>query len=103
MATRWTDNAYFVPNFQVVSKGCKTNTPSTTSMRAPGVLHAVMAIEHAIEAGVCPAVGMDRAVRAKNFYRVGDAAHGAETQVRVFAQVLGAGAVRDGRHAGSSG
>ncbi len=74
MATRWTDNAYFVPNFQVVSKACKTNTPSTTSMRAPGVLHAVMAIEHAIEAGVCPAVGMDRdAVRAKNFYRVGDA------------------------------
>ena len=31
-----TDNAYFVPNWQVVGKNCKTNVPSNTAFRGFG-------------------------------------------------------------------
>jgi xanthine dehydrogenase/oxidase len=72
MGTQWSDNAYNVPNFHCESKAVRTNTPSTTSMRAPGVLHAVVAIETAFE-HVAAALDIDvDDLRADHFYRVGD-------------------------------
>ena len=72
MATYWSDNAYNIPNFHCESKACKTNKPTCTSMRAPGVVHSVMAIETAMD-HVASTLNMDpNDVRALNFVQVGD-------------------------------
>tara|TARA_B110000090_G_scaffold170981_1_gene190852 strand:- start:122 stop:2521 length:2400 start_codon:yes stop_codon:yes gene_type:complete len=72
MGTFWSDNAYHVPNFHCESKACRTNTPTSTSMRAPGVLHATCAIETAMD-HVAAYLNMDpNTVRFKNFVKVGD-------------------------------
>ena len=72
MATRWSDNAYYFSNFHCESKACRTNTPTYTSMRAPGVLHSVAAIEFALE-NVSRILSLDPSdVRALNFVEAGD-------------------------------
>lgn len=72
MATNWSDNAYYIPNFHCESKACRTNTPTCTSMRAPGVLHSINAIETAMD-HVAATLKMDpNVVRFNNFYQVGN-------------------------------
>ena len=72
MGTQWSDNAYNIPNFHCESKAVRTNTPCTTSMRAPGVLHAVVAIETAFEhAAAALNINVDN-LRENHFYQAGD-------------------------------
>ena len=72
MGTYWSDNAYHVPNFHVESKACRTNTPTNTSMRAPGVLHATLAIETAMD-HVASSLSLNpTTIRSMNFVKVGD-------------------------------
>lgn len=66
------DNAYNLPAFSAKGTLCKTNLPATTSMRAPGVSQATLAMEHVIE-DIADSLGMDPDdVRTANFLRIGD-------------------------------
>lgn len=49
MGNAWADNAYFIPNYVADSFVCKTNTPSRTSMRAPGVVQTCLFMEMVLE------------------------------------------------------
>ena len=67
----WADNAYYFPNYCARAKMCKTNVPSKTSMRAPGVVQACHATEIVVER-VGFELGVDtRVVQEKNFIRDG--------------------------------
>lgn len=49
MGNAWADNAYYIPNYVADSIVCKTNTPSRTSMRAPGVVQTCLFMEMVLE------------------------------------------------------
>lgn len=49
MAMNWADNAYYFPNYSAKATFAFTNTPSRTSMRAPGVVQSCFATEMVIE------------------------------------------------------
>ncbi len=70
MCLNWSDNTYYIPNFLAEGVSCKTNMPTNTPMRAPGVLHSVWMIESVVEA-VAAKLALDpKAVREANFYQV---------------------------------
>ncbi len=74
MAMLWIDNAYHFPNFRATQFVVKTNLPVTTSMRAPGVVQAVLATEKVL-AAVARVLGVPmRAVQEANFYQDGNTA-----------------------------
>jgi len=71
MAMLWADNCYWLPNYAGTMTMCRTNTPTTTSMRAPGAVQSIFAIECVMERiarelGVPPSQ-----VREANFVQVG--------------------------------
>jgi xanthine dehydrogenase large subunit len=62
------DNAYFLPNVQVTSHRCRTNTASNTAFRGFGGPQGMMAIEHVMDE-VARHLGKDPLeVRRKNLY-----------------------------------
>ena len=72
MAQLWADNCYYIANYQSLATVCKTNKPTTTSMRAPGVVQSVLVMETVIE-HVASELNMDpMAVREANFYHIGN-------------------------------
>lgn len=71
MGMLWADNAYFIPNYQANANVCFTNTPSRTSMRAPGVVQTCLITEMVIER-VAVELGLPLAsVQQRNFIRDG--------------------------------
>ena len=69
----WADNCYKIPAYAVEAVCCKTNLPTNTAMRAPGVVQSVMAIEAALT-NIAEVLGAEpEDVRAANFYAEGDA------------------------------
>ena len=65
------DNAYYCPNWQVVSTVCQTNTPSNTATRAPGCLPAVFIMETVMD-HVAHELSVDPATfRHNNIYKKG--------------------------------
>jgi xanthine dehydrogenase large subunit len=63
------DNAYFLPNVEIVSHRCKTHTVSNTAFRGFGGPQGMVAIEHVIDL-VARHLGIDPLlVRRRNFYR----------------------------------
>ena len=67
------DNAYFIPNIQVIGKVCKTNKTSQTAFRGFGGPQGMLVIEDIL--GRCaPSLGLSpEDLRFKNFYRAGQA------------------------------
>jgi xanthine dehydrogenase/oxidase len=66
------DNAYNIPNWLLLPKGCKTNTPSNTWCRAPGSVPATFIIETLLE-HVGQSLGLSyEQVRFANMYSNGD-------------------------------
>jgi xanthine dehydrogenase large subunit len=64
------DNAYFIPNFRVTGRICKTNLPSNTAFRGFGGPQGVAAIENIIEE-ISQKLGIDALeVRRRNLYGV---------------------------------
>lgn len=64
------DNVYGFDNFQCTGRVCKTNTPASTSMRAPGNINGVFAMESVIHA-IATSLGKDATdVAAANFVRL---------------------------------
>ncbi|MEA2736638.1 MAG: xanthine dehydrogenase large subunit [Humisphaera sp.] len=64
------DNAYFIPNFRVTARICKTNLPSNTAFRGFGGPQGVVAIENIIEE-FARKLGLDALeVRRRNLYGV---------------------------------
>lgn len=62
------DNIYNIPNFVSTTRAWKTNTPSNTSVRAPGAVQAIFVLEAVIEI-VARHLGVDPLVVQKaNFY-----------------------------------
>ncbi len=62
------DNAYFIPNMQVIGRAWKTNLPSNTAFRGFGGPQGMAAIEHVIDR-LARYLGKDAAeVRYLNFY-----------------------------------
>ncbi|MCE2517022.1 MAG: xanthine dehydrogenase molybdopterin binding subunit [Alphaproteobacteria bacterium] len=62
------DNAYAIPHMTVVSKLCKTNTPSNTAFRGFGGPQGMMGIERVIDE-IAHALGRDALdIRKINFY-----------------------------------
>jgi xanthine dehydrogenase large subunit len=65
------DNAYFLPEFRILSKRVKTNTVSNTAFRGFGGPQGVLAIERVVDA-IAWHLGLDPLdVRNVNFYRTG--------------------------------
>ena len=69
MGMLWADNAYFFPNYRMTAVVCKTNTVTTTAMRAPGVVQTVFATECIVqrvaeELRVPPTAGASRGATA---------------------------------------
>eukprot|EP01104_Vermistella_antarctica_P002504 TRINITY_DN12741_c0_g1_i1.p1 TRINITY_DN12741_c0_g1~~TRINITY_DN12741_c0_g1_i1.p1 ORF type:complete len:1615 (-),score=361.72 TRINITY_DN12741_c0_g1_i1:55-4899(-) len=65
------DNCYYVPNFQVQAALCRTNTPTNTSTRGPGMFPALFFAEQTIE-HAAQFLGMDADdVKVLNFYTSG--------------------------------
>ena len=65
------DNAYFLPEFRILSKRVKTNTVSNTAFRGFGGPQGVLAIERVVDA-IAWHLGLDPLdVRKANFYRGG--------------------------------
>jgi len=72
MSQLWADNCYYIANYESLATVCKTNKPTTTSMRAPGVVQSVFVMETVIE-HVASELGMSPMdVRQANFYHVGN-------------------------------
>lgn len=72
MGMNWADSAYYFPNYSATSKVCYTNTPSRTSMRAPGVVQACFCTESVVER-VATELGLPAAtVQQRNFISDGD-------------------------------
>jgi xanthine dehydrogenase large subunit len=66
------DNAYFIPNFRVTGRVCKTNLPSNTAFRGFGVPQAVATIENIVEE-IAQFLKMDALdVRQVNCYGIQD-------------------------------
>lgn len=58
----WSSNGYL----------CKTNTPTNTAMRAPGVVHSIHTMEHVLH-NISKILNLNPvSTRALNFYNVGD-------------------------------
>jgi xanthine dehydrogenase/oxidase len=71
MAMLWGDNTYYFANYEAEAKLCKTNNVSTTSMRSPGVVQSVFAVESIIER-VANTLNLPVThVQEANFYKVG--------------------------------
>ncbi|XP_067931825.1 uncharacterized protein [Watersipora subatra] len=67
----WIDNAYYVPNWYVTARECKTNQPNHSSVRAPGMLSMLHFAEQivdevALQLGVTP-----EEVKEANLYQDG--------------------------------
>jgi xanthine dehydrogenase large subunit len=66
------DNAYFIPNFRVTGRICKTNLPSNTAFRGFGGPQGVLNIENVIEE-IAQKLGIDALeVRRRNCYGIDD-------------------------------
>jgi xanthine dehydrogenase/oxidase len=72
MAMLWGDNTYFLENYDAEAKLCKTNLVTNTSMRAPGVVQSVFALECIIERVANTLSLPVSAVQEANFYKVGE-------------------------------
>lgn len=71
MGMLWADNAYYIPNYTANASVCFTNTPSRTSMRAPGVVHTCLITEMVIER-ISVELGLPLStVQERNFIRDG--------------------------------
>ena len=67
-----TDNAYFIENFRVTGRICRTNLPSNTAFRGFGGPQGVATIENVIEE-IAQKLGIDAVeVRRRNLYGVDD-------------------------------
>lgn len=65
------DNAYFIPNVDVVGRVCRTNLPSNTAFRGFGGPQGVLVIESVMERAA-EHLGMDPAeIRRRNYYAPG--------------------------------
>jgi xanthine dehydrogenase/oxidase len=72
MAMYWADNVYNIPTWSSNGYLCKTNTPTNTAMRAPGVVHSIHTMEHVLH-NISKILDIDPVqARALNFYAVGD-------------------------------
>jgi len=72
MALLWMDNAYYCGAYSATTDVMHTTLPSTTAMRAPGVVQSVMVMETIME-HLATALSMPAdALRAANFYKIGD-------------------------------
>ena len=68
MSVGWADNCYFYNTFKVTTGSAVTNTPHSTSMRAPGCMQSILAAQVVIE-HVAKSVGKDvDDVMQQNFY-----------------------------------
>ena len=68
MAVGWADNCYYYNNFKVTTSNAVTNTPHSTSMRAPGCMQSILAAQVVME-HVAKTVGKDLdTVQQQNFY-----------------------------------
>lgn len=67
----WSDNTFYIPNFSCTGIVCKTNTPSNTSMRGPGVIKSIWNIEMLMERIAFELSMSPDAVRQANFYTEG--------------------------------
>jgi xanthine dehydrogenase large subunit len=66
------DNGYFVPNFDVTGRVCRTNLPPNTAFRGFGGPQGVAAIEHTIQE-IARVLGRDAAeIRRRNCYGIGE-------------------------------
>ena len=65
-------NSYNVPYFSSTGKICKTNLQSSTAMRSFGTIQSTLIGEDAIEAAANAIAMSAEALRAKNFYQLGD-------------------------------
>ena len=64
------DNAYFIPNIDLISYRCKTNTVSNTAFRGFGGPQGMFCIENIIE-NIAKHLKIDaHRVRIKNFYKI---------------------------------
>ncbi|XP_065844843.1 xanthine dehydrogenase/oxidase-like [Oscarella lobularis] len=65
------DNAYYCPHWKVISKACKTHTPSNTACRSPGSVPSIFAMESIME-HVAKTLGKTpEEVRVINLYQKG--------------------------------
>jgi len=72
MGMLWADNAYYFENYCATAYLCKTNLPTNTSMRAPGVVQSSLATELIVER-VAFELGLPvTQVQELNFYQDGD-------------------------------
>lgn len=70
MAVGWSDNCYSYRDFKVTPKFALTNTPHSTSMRAPGCMQSILASEVVLER-IAKAVNKPlEEVQALNFYQL---------------------------------
>src|SRR6185437_3640070 len=66
------DNAYYLPNFRVSGRICRTNLPSNTAFRGFGGPQGVVNIENVMEE-IALTLGMDALeVRRRNLYGIGE-------------------------------
>lgn len=74
MGNNWADNAYYLPNYAADSVVCRTNTPSRTAMRAPGVVQSCLFTEMVVER-VATALQLPlNTVQERNFIQNGQSA-----------------------------
>ena len=71
MCLLWADNAYYIPNFSVSGKTCRTNTPSNTPMRGPGAMKSIWHAEMIMDRIAAALKMSPDAVRLTNFYAEG--------------------------------
>lgn len=74
MGMHWADNAYFLPNYRAHATLCKTNTPSRTSMRAPGVVQTCLITEMVVERVATELKLPLASVQQTNFIKDGESA-----------------------------
>ena len=91
------DNAYFLPDVDILALCCKTNTQSNTAFRGFGGPQGALAIEHAID-DIARIVGRDPLdVRKLNFYGVEAQAFGSSNarNVTPYGQVVVDNVIRE--------
>ncbi|EGC38870.1 hypothetical protein DICPUDRAFT_96745 [Dictyostelium purpureum] len=69
------ENAYKIPNVNVVGRLCKTNLPSNTAFRGYGGPQAMIIVENWVEK-ISKVLNIEsHIIRAKNFYKEGELTH----------------------------
>jgi len=87
------DNAYHVPNLEVIGRVCRTHKTSQTAFRGFGGPQGMLVIEEILSRAAARLGLESDAIRERNFYREGDSTHygqaveGADRLMRIFTEL----------------